>query len=85
MALGVSFCAREKGSEKRTNTKTLVFNMVVLAGLVAMCGTMPLLAQSPSYPNFSSAPDSSSPPNLDMHGSAIDCREIDVGLVEHRR
>jgi uncharacterized repeat protein (TIGR01451 family) len=70
MAFGVSFCAREKGSEKRTNTKTLVFKMVVLAGLVAMCGTMPLLAQSPSYPNFSSAPDSSSPPNLDLHGSA---------------
>jgi uncharacterized repeat protein (TIGR01451 family) len=65
MAFGVSFCAREKWSEKPTNTKTLVFNIVVLAGLVAMCATTPLLAQSPGFTDFSSAT------NLTPLGNAV--------------
>ena len=53
MAFHDSLCAREK-SERRTSAKTLVLTIALLAGLVAIVGTTPLLAQSPSFPDFSS-------------------------------
>jgi uncharacterized repeat protein (TIGR01451 family) len=64
MDVGALFCARKNCSEKRADPKTLAFTMVVLAGLVAMCGTTPLLAQSPSFSDFSSTA------NLTLNGSA---------------
>jgi len=49
-----SFSARENRYPKTLNAKTRAFRTIVLAGLVAMVATLPLLAQSPSYPDFSS-------------------------------
>ncbi len=54
MAFQVSLCVCEKCSEKRMSTKTLVFTVTVLAGLAVILGTTPVLAQSPTYPDFSS-------------------------------
>jgi uncharacterized repeat protein (TIGR01451 family) len=54
MAFHVSLCAREKCSAKQMSTKTLVFTVTVLAGLAVVLGTTPVLAQSPSFPDFSS-------------------------------
>jgi len=54
MEFQVSLCAREPRSEKRMSTKTLAFTVTVLAGLAVVLGTTPALAQSPSYPDFSS-------------------------------
>lgn len=65
MAFARSLCAREMWRENSLNTKTLVFNIVVLAGFVAMCGTTSLLAQSPSFSDFSSIPN----PNLVLNGN----------------
>jgi len=64
MDVGALFCARKNCSEKRADAKTLAFTMVVLAGLVAICGTTPLLAQSPSFSDFSSTAQ------LTLNGSA---------------
>jgi uncharacterized repeat protein (TIGR01451 family) len=65
MVFRISSCAREKcSSEKCMNTRTRVFSIVVLAGLAAMCGAMPLLAQSPSFSDFSSTAQ------LTLNGSA---------------
>lgn len=49
-----SFSDRENRSQKTLNAKTRPFCTMVLAGLVAMVATLPLLAQSPLYPDFSS-------------------------------
>src|SRR5207249_8224832 len=54
MAFHVSLCAREKCGAKQMSTKTLVFTVTVLAGLALVLGTTPVLAQSPTYPDFSS-------------------------------
>jgi hypothetical protein len=54
MDFSFSFRARENRYPKTLNARTLAFRTVVLAGLVAMCATLPLHAQSPSYPDFSS-------------------------------
>ncbi len=64
MDFGVSFHARKKRSDNRRNAQTLVFQIAVLTCLVAMLGTTPLLAQSPSFPNFSSTT------NLVLNGNA---------------
>jgi uncharacterized repeat protein (TIGR01451 family) len=60
------FCARQNCGEMPANAKTLGFAMVVIVGLVAICGTTPVLAQSPSFSDFSSIPN----PNLILHGRA---------------
>jgi len=49
-----SFSARENRYPKTLNAKSRAFRTIVLAGLVAIFATLPLLAQSPSYPDFSS-------------------------------
>ncbi|HST09296.1 MAG TPA: hypothetical protein VLL05_02875, partial [Terriglobales bacterium] len=64
MASMISFCACEKQTEKRTGTRTLVLTITVLAILAAVSGTTPLMAQSPSFPDFSSTT------NLVFNGTA---------------
>jgi len=54
MDFSFSFSARENRSPKTLNATTRAFRTIVLAGLVATFATLPLLAQSPSYPDFSS-------------------------------
>jgi uncharacterized repeat protein (TIGR01451 family) len=64
MASLVSCCACEKQKDKRTNTRTLVLTIAALAILAAIGGTTPLMAQSPSFPDFSSTT------NLVFNGTA---------------
>ena len=54
MDFSFSFSARENRYPKTLNATTRAFRTIVLAGLVAIFATLPLLAQSPSYPDFSS-------------------------------
>ena len=65
MAFHDSLCAREK-SERRTSAKTLVLTIALLAVLVAIVGTTPLLAQSPLI-----SPIFSSTTNLVFNGNAL--------------
>jgi uncharacterized repeat protein (TIGR01451 family) len=86
MAFGVSFCAREKWSEKRMNTTTLVFSIVVLAGLAAMYGATPLLAQSPSYSDFSSISNlvlnpTEPPKPMQVNGNVLRLNSAAIGQV----
>jgi uncharacterized repeat protein (TIGR01451 family) len=68
MAFHVSLCAREKKSERRINTKTLVFTIALLAGLV-MAGSTGAWAQCPASPAFT--PDfSNNQTCLTLNGSA---------------
>jgi uncharacterized repeat protein (TIGR01451 family) len=65
MAFYDLLCPREMKSERQMSTKTLVLTIALLAGLVAIGGTTPLLAQSPSFPDFSSTT------NLVFNGTAL--------------
>jgi len=65
MAIDISSCVRVHLSEKRTSAKTLAFTMVALAGLLVTLAATPLLAQSPSFPDFSSTT------NLVLNGTAV--------------
>jgi uncharacterized repeat protein (TIGR01451 family) len=48
------FTVRKRRPEAHRNTKALAFLALTLAWMVTICGTTPLLAQSPSFPDFSS-------------------------------
>jgi uncharacterized repeat protein (TIGR01451 family) len=54
MRFPLSFTVRKRRPEAHRNTKALAFLALTLAWMVAICGTTPLLAQSPSFPDFSS-------------------------------
>jgi uncharacterized repeat protein (TIGR01451 family) len=64
MAFREWFSARAQRGAQRIGRQTLVFQIVALAAIVALCGTTPLLAQSPGFTNFSSAA------NLTLNGNA---------------
>ena len=65
MAFHDSLCASGMKCERQMSTKTLVLTIALLTGLVALGGTTPLLAQSPSFPDFSSTT------NLVFNGTAL--------------
>jgi uncharacterized repeat protein (TIGR01451 family) len=87
MMLGVPSCAREKHSKENCmNTKARVFTIVVLAGLAAMYVATPLLAQSPSYPDFSSVSglvvNPVEPPNpMQVNGNVLRINSANTGQV----
>ena len=53
MDFSVSCHARTLSGEKLRKATTLASSIAVLACLVAIFATTPVLAQSPSFPNFS--------------------------------
>jgi uncharacterized repeat protein (TIGR01451 family) len=66
MDFGVSFCARRVcGGKSRNIMKTLGFTFTVFVCMLALAGSTPLLAQSPSFPDFSSNA------NLTTNGTAV--------------
>ena len=75
MAFHDFLCPREMKSERQMSAKTLVLSIALLAGLVAMGGTTPLLAQSPSFPDFSSTA------NLTLNPSANGAHQQDTVLL----
>jgi uncharacterized repeat protein (TIGR01451 family) len=81
-----SFSDRENRSQKTLNAKTRPFRTMVLAGLMAIVATLPLLAQSPSYPDFSSVSglvvNPTAPPNpMQVNGNVLRINSANTGQV----
>jgi len=81
-----SFSARENRYPKTLNAKSRAFRTIVLAGLVAIFATLPLLAQSPSYPDFSSVSglvvNPTAPPNpMQVNGNVLRINSANLNQV----